>query len=393
MKRRISILGSTGSIGVSTLEVIAAAGELFEVVGLAAGYNVELLKQQIQKFHPKKVSVAEQALAEDLKKTFPECEVHFGKTGLIEISTMEEADFVVSALVGAKGIRPTVEAILAKKDVALANKEVLVSAGELIMELVREQKIRMIPVDSEHSAIFQICSSVFSGIFSGHEEKQQIEKIILTASGGPFLNRPQESWKTITPEEALKHPRWTMGERISVDSATLMNKGFEVIEAHWLFGLPPEKIDVVIHPQSIVHGLVLFSDGNMMGCLSVPDMKAPIAYALSYPRRIPTEVSRLDLTKVKELTFDQPDIQKFPLLQLAYKVLKQGGAYPCLLNAADEIAVEAFLKKKIQFDQIPQIVNETLSSYKGESVRTLEEILEVDEWGRRYATEIIKLLC
>lgn len=378
-------MGSTGSIGVSALEVIAAAGELFEVVGLAAGYNVELLEQQIQKFHPKKVSIAERALAEKLKDTFPECEVHFGKTGLIEISTMEEADVVVSALVGAKGIRPTIAAILAKKDVALANKEALVSAGELIMGLVKEQKIRMIPVDSEHSAIFQICSS--------QEEKQQIEKIILTASGGPFLNRPQESWKTITPEEALKHPRWTMGERISVDSATLMNKGFEVIEAHWLFGLPPEKIDVVVHPQSIVHGLVLFSDGNMMGCLSVPDMKAPIAYALSYPRRIPTEVSRLDLTKVKELTFDQPDIQKFPLLQRAYEVLKQGGAYPCLLNAADEIAVEAFLKKKIQFDQIPQIVNETLSSYKGESARTLEEILEVDEWGRRYATDIIKLLC
>ena len=385
MKRRISILGSTGSIGVSSLEVIAAAGEVFDVVGLAAGYNVDLLKQQIQKFHPKKVSVAEQALAEKLKDIFPECEVHFGKTGLIEISTMEEADFVVSALVGAKGIRPTAAAILAKKDVALANKEVLVSAGEPIMGLVKEQKIRMIPVDSEHSAIFQICSS--------HEEKQQIEKIILTASGGPFLNRSQESWKTITPEEALKHPRWTMGERISVDSATLMNKGFEVIEAHWLFGLPPEKIDVVIHPQSIVHGLVLFSDGNMMGCLSVPDMKAPIAYALSYPRRIPTEVSRLDLTKVKELTFGQPDIQKFPLLQLAYEVLKQGGAYPCILNAADEIAVEAFLKKKIQFDQIPQIVKETLSSYKGESVRTLEEIIEIDEWGRRYAADIIKLLC
>lgn len=385
MKRRISILGSTGSIGVSTLEVIAEAQELFEVVGLAAGYNVELLKQQIQKFHPKKVSVAERALAEKLKDTFPECEVHFGERGLIEISTIEEADVVVSALVGAKGIRPTAAAILAKKDVALANKEVLVSAGESIMGLVKEQKIRMIPVDSEHSAIFQICSS--------HEEQQQIEKIILTASGGPFLNRSQESWKTITPEEALKHPRWTMGERISVDSATLMNKGFEVIEAHWLFGLPPEKIDVVIHPQSIVHGLVLFSDGNMMGCLSVPDMKAPIAYALSYPRRIPTEVSRLDLTKVKELTFGQPDIQKFPLLQLAYEVLKQGGAYPCLLNAADEIAVEAFLKKKIQFDQIPQIVKETLSSYKEGSVRTLEEILEVDEWGRRYATDIIKLLC
>lgn len=384
MKRKISILGSTGSIGVSTLEVIATSKERFEVVGLAAGYNLKLLKQQIQKFHPRKVSVADRALAENLKSVFPKCEVHFGEEGLIEIATLEEADLVVSALVGAKGIKPTVAAILAKKDVALANKEVLVSAGGLTMDLVKEQKIRLIPVDSEHSAIFQICH---------REGKEHIEKIILTASGGPFLNRSRDSWGTITPEEALKHPRWSMGERITVDSATLMNKGFEVIEARWLFGLPPEQIDVVIHPQSIVHGLVLFSDGNMPACLSTPDMRAPIAYALSYPHRIPTEVSRLDLTKVKELTFDQPDIAKFPLLRLAYDALKQEGSYPCLLNAADEIAVQAFLKREIQFDQIDKIVSETLSSYQGGAAETLEEILEVDEWGRRYAADIIKLLC
>ena len=305
MKKKISILGSTGSIGVNSLEVIKTAPETFEVAALAAGYNTHLLLEQIQKFHPRLVSVATETLAEDIREQFPSIEVLWGEKGLKEVATYSESNFVISALVGAKGIEPTLAAISSQKEVALANKEVLVAAGELVMEEVQRQHVQLLPIDSEHSAIFQVLEQ---------KNRENLKKITLTASGGPFLNRALETFSHITPEEALRHPKWKMGNRISIDSATLMNKGFEVIEAHWLFGVSPSEIEVVIHPESIIHSTVSYRDGNMLACLSVPDMKAPIAYALSYPRRMATEVVSLDLTKIKTLTFEEPDFKKFPKL-------------------------------------------------------------------------------
>ena len=387
MKKKISILGSTGSIGVNTLEVIssapASASGRFEVMGLACGTQVATLEKQIEKFHPKIVSVGTQDLVHPLQQKFPHLEVLWGEEGLVTLAKDSRADLVVSALVGARGIQPTLAAIESKKDIALANKEVLVAAGALIMPEVHRQGIRLLPIDSEHSALFQV--------FENHN-RNSIEKIILTASGGPFLHRPKETFSLITPEEALKHPRWSMGKRITIDSATLMNKGFEMIEACWLFDLSPSQIEVVVHPQSIVHSLISYRDGNMLACLSTPDMKAPISYALSYPERISTEVVRLNLAKVKELTFLDPDIEKFPLLKLSYEVAKKGNVYPAVMNAADEIAVEAFLRRQISFVQIPQLISETLSVYQESFSLSLEGVLGADAWGRRKAEELIKVL-
>jgi len=381
-KKKIAILGSTGSIGGNTLEVIAAS-DRFEVVGLACGHNLRLLRQQIQRFRPGWVSVAAREDAIRLREEFPSLSVAWGEAGLVEVASIPEADLVVSALVGARGIAPTLAAIEAKKDVALANKEVLIAAGELMTRAARARDVKLLPIDSEHSAIFQVL------------EKGQavppslIRKITLTASGGPFLRRSYDTFSDITPDEALKHPNWLMGKRVTVDSATLMNKGFEVIEAFWLFGLPPRQIEVVIHPQSIVHGLVTFQDGNTLACLSAPDMKAPIAFALSYPERIRTEVVTLDLLKVQQLTFEAPDFKKFPLLKLAYKALEQSGVYPCILNAADEVAVAAFLDGRLSFSKLPGIVEQTLSDYDALFDATLEGILATDQWARRHAKSLI----
>lgn len=378
MKKKISILGSTGSIGVHTLEVLSSAPERFEVVGLACGTQGALLEKQIEKFHPACVSVGTEELARSLQQKFPHLEVLWGEEGLVAIAKDSSSDLVVSALVGARGIRPTLAALQAKKNVALANKEVLVAAGAVVMPEVQKQGVQLLPIDSEHSALFQV--------FEDHN-RASIEKIILTASGGPFLHRPKETFSSITPEEALRHPSWSMGKRITVDSATLMNKGFEIIEAHWLFDLLPSQIEVVIHPQSMVHSLISYRDGNMLACLSMPDMKAPISYALSYPKRMPTEVVRLNLAKVKELTFLEPDREKFPLLSLSYDVAKKGSVYPALMNAADEIAVEAFLRKQISFVQIPMFIEETLSAYKESFPLSLEGILEADHWARQKIKE------
>ncbi len=380
MKKKISILGSTGSIGVNTLEVIRSAPDRFEVVGLACGANVALLEKQMEVFHPKIVSVGTEAMALSLQQKFPHVEVLWGEEGLCALAQEDCAELVVCALVGAKGIKPTLAAIGAKKDVALANKEVLVAAGAVVMPEVQKQGVKFLPIDSEHSAIFQV--------FENHN-RSAIEKITLTASGGPFLHRPKETFSSITPEEALKHPCWSMGKRITIDSATLMNKGFEVIEAHWLFNLTPSQIEVVVHPQSVVHSLISYRDGNTLACLSLPDMKAPISYALSYPERISTEVARLNLAKVKELTFLEPDHEKFPLLKLSYEVAKKGNVFPALLNAADEVAVEAFLKKQISFIQIAKLIEETLSSYSKSLPLSLEGILEADSWARRKVGELI----
>ncbi len=380
MKKKISILGSTGSIGVNTLEVIASAPDQFEVVGLVCGTQMALLEKQIEKFHPKIVSVGTEENARLLQQKFSQLEVLWGEEGLLAVAQDSRSSFVVSALVGARGIKPTLTAIQAKKDVALANKEVLVAAGAVIMPEVRKRGSKLLPIDSEHSALFQV--------FEDHN-RNSIEKIILTASGGPFLHRPQETFSSITPEEALNHPRWSMGKRITVDSATLMNKGFEIIEACWLFDLKPSQVDVVIHPQSIVHSLISYRDGNMLACLSTPDMKAPISYALSYPKRMPTEVVRLNLAKVKELTFVEPDIEKFPLLKLTQEVAKKGNVYPALMNAADEIVVDAFLRRQISFLQIPILIEKTLSAYTESLPISLEGILEADSWARRKVRELM----
>lgn len=383
MRKKISILGSTGSIGVNTLEVISSVPNRFEVIGLACGTQVEVLKKQIKAFQPKMVSVGTEALVRSLQQEFPCLEVLWGEEGLMTIAQDSRSDFIVSALVGARGIRPTLAAIQSKKNVALANKEVLVAAGAIVMAEVQRQGVHLLPIDSEHSALFQV--------FEAHN-KSAIEKVILTASGGPFLHRPKETFSSITPEKALKHPSWSMGKRITIDSATLMNKGFEIIEAHWLFNLSPSQIEVVVHPQSIVHSLISYQDGNMLACLSTPDMKAPISYALSYPGRMSTEVVRLNLAKVKELTFLEPDIEKFPLLKLAEEVAKRGNVYPALMNAADEVAVDAFLKRQISFIQISQLVEETLSSYTESFPLSLEGILEADQWARKKEHDLIKKL-
>ena len=380
MRKKISILGSTGSVGVNTLEVISSALDQFEVHGLSCGTNVSLLEKQIEKFHPKVVSVGTKELAHSLQQKFSRLEILWGEEGLESLAKEASCDLVVSSLVGARGIKPTLAAIQAKKNVALANKEVLVSAGAIIMSEVRKQGVCLLPIDSEHSALFQV--------FESHN-KSALEKVILTASGGPFLHRSKETFLGITPQEALKHPRWEMGKRITIDSATLMNKGFEIIEACWLFDLLPSQIEVVIHPESIVHSLIGYRDGNMLACLSVPDMKAPIGYALSYPKRMSTEVVRLSLSKVKELTFLEPDFEKFPLLSLSCEVAKKGAVYPALMNAADEICVEAFLNGQISFLQISQIVEETLSSYTESFPISLEGILEADSWARKKVREFI----
>lgn len=385
MIKKIAILGSTGSIGVNTLNVIRAASDQFEVVALAAGYNLDLLQKQIEDFRPKMVSVASGEVANQLRNRYPTLTILDGEGGLLQVASENDADLVVSALVGARGIRPTLAAIEAKKDVALANKEVLIAAGGLITEAVKKHQVKLLPVDSEHSAIFQLLQA-------GGAAKRSIRKLTITASGGPFLRRALDTFLKITPEEALKHPKWSMGNRITIDSSTMMNKGFEVIEAHWLFELPPDQIEVVTHPQSIVHGLVAFHDGNTLACLSAPDMKAPIAYALAYPERIRTEVVTLDLTKVKELTFESPDLEKFPLLKISYQALRSGGIFPCLLNAADEVAVAAFLDKKIRFVDIARVVESTLANYKGAFDVSLDGVLAADDWGRQEAKSIIKQL-
>lgn len=392
MKKRLSILGSTGSIGVNTLKLIQQSRDAFEVVGLAAGKNLELLKSQINLFNPTTVSVATEALASTLKKDFPNLDIGWGDGGNIRVATLSNVDWVMSALVGARGILPTLAAIRGKKNILLANKEVLVVAGSIIMKAVSENKVTLLPIDSEHSAIHQIVG--------GPQDKRRsaVKYLTLTASGGPFLRRPLESFQTITVEEALQHPRWSMGPRITIDSATLMNKGFELIEAYWLFHdlfseFNKNSFQVLIHPQSIIHGLVTYEDGNILACLSVPDMKAPIAAALCYPNRARTEVVSLDLAKIKELTFEEPDVTKFPLLKLAYAVMKQLEVYPCLLNAADEVAVEAFLQRKISFLDIIRVIEGTISSYAGRYHDSLEALLEADAWARRTAHTMINQLC
>ena len=349
MPLKIAILGSTGSIGTQSLDVIARYPEWFSVEVLTAGDNVELLAEQSMRFHPDSVVIGNEKLYLKLKEKLKGTgiKVNAGDKAIEQIAGDSAADMVLTAIVGYSGLRPTIAAIKSGKKIALANKETLVVAGSLIRKLLQESASTMIPVDSEHSAIFQCLAG---------EKISSVEKITLTASGGPFLNLPLEKLRKASPIDALRHPNWSMGDKITIDSATMMNKGLEVIEAKWLFNLEPDQIKVIIHPQSIIHSFVHFTDGSVKAQLGIPDMRMPILYALSYPERLQSDLPRLELSKYPSFTFHEPDPGKFRSLSLAYKALNQGGNMPCIMNAANEVAVSAFLSGKIGFLQIPEVV-------------------------------------
>ncbi|MCF8240631.1 MAG: 1-deoxy-D-xylulose-5-phosphate reductoisomerase [Melioribacteraceae bacterium] len=379
--KKICVLGSTGSIGVNTLQVIDEFPGEFEVVGLTVNNNITLLEKQIEKYHPKMVVVRDSRKARDLKKKMGNrCEVLTGDEGLIEITKNLDYDILLSSLVGFAGLSPTIEGIKRNKRIALANKETLVAAGQIIEQLMKKHDAEIIPVDSEHSAIFQCLVG---------EKNDEILKLILTASGGPFLSKSLDEFNKITVEQALAHPNWKMGNKITIDSATMMNKGLEVIEAHWLFNLPPEKIDVIVHPQSIIHSFVEFIDGSIKAQLSLPDMKLPIQYALSYPHRFDSNFVETKLHEIQNLSFQQPDLNKFRCLQLAYDALDLGGNAACALNAANEIAVNNFLERKISFDRIPDLIEEALNKAEHVSDPDLETIFETDRQTRLLVQNIL----
>jgi 1-deoxy-D-xylulose-5-phosphate reductoisomerase len=373
--KQLSILGSTGSIGVSTLEIVAAYPERFRVVALTAGKNLELFARQIRQFSPRIAAVASPQDIPQLREMCSGLDVEIlgGVDGLIAAATAAETDMVVAAIVGAAGLAPTAAAVCAGKDIALANKETLVTAGHLFMEMVRRYGVKLFPVDSEHSAVFQS--------IEGHRS-QDISKIILTASGGPFRSTPVEQLAHVTVRDALNHPNWSMGRKITIDSATMMNKGLEVLEARWLFDAPVDKIEVNIHPQSIVHSMVEYVDGCVIAQLGTPDMKAPIAYALSYPERIATGVQPLDLTTFSGLTFFKPDLAKFRCLGLAYRAINDGESMPAVMNAANEIAVEEFLNGRIGFLRIAEVIERTMDAHQAHDLKSIEEVLQADGWGR-----------
>ncbi len=381
--KRLTILGSTGSIGVNTLEIVSAHPDRFQIKALTAGYNLDLLLQQIDKHHPDLVSVMSADDAVRLRKRVGADgpEILSGAEGLIACATFPDADMVVSAIVGAAGLVPTMAAIEAGKDIALANKESLVTAGVLVMQAAAKKKIRLFPIDSEHSAIFQS--------LQGHRARD-VRRLILTASGGPFLHHTSTSLQHVTLADALAHPKWNMGRKISIDSATMMNKGLEVIEARWLFDLPSERIAVHIHPQSVVHSMVEYIDGSVMAQLGIPDMKGPIAYALSYPERLPLDLPPLDLCQMGALTFSQPDTQLFPCLGLAYQALSAGESFPAVLNAANEVAVGAFLSKQILFTSIVDIISATLDQHQTVKLNHIDDVLHVDRWARDRAQGFLR---
>lgn len=370
--KTIAILGSTGSIGTQTLEVAEANGDL-RVAALAAGSNVELLERQIRKFHPKLAALASEEAAKDLRVRVRDLDVRIvsGMEGLIEVSVMPETDILVTAIVGMIGIRPTIAAIEAGKDIALANKETLVTAGHIIMPLAKEKNVRILPVDSEHSAVFQALNG---------ENGKQVSRILLTASGGPFRGKTRKELENVQPEDALKHPNWAMGQKITIDSATLVNKGLEVMEAKWLFGAELEQIEVVVQPQSVIHSMVEFTDGAVMAQLGTPDMKLPIQYALFYPDRLPMEMPGIDFFKLGQITFEEPDMETFTGLKLAYEAFKAGGSMPTVFNAANEKAVSMFLAGKIRFLDIADIIGKAMDAHGVIENPSLEQILETESW-------------
>jgi 1-deoxy-D-xylulose-5-phosphate reductoisomerase len=381
--KNISILGSTGSIGKQTLEVISQYPERFRVVGLSAGENIGLLLEQILAFRPEAVSVKDSKLAESLRSRLGghPVEVLCGAEGTSEIASLDANDLVVSAMVGASGLVPTLSAVKAGKDVALANKESLVVAGEILTGEAERKGVRIIPVDSEHSAIFQALETC---------GKEYARRLIITASGGPFLNTPAGELGGVTVEVALNHPTWKMGDKISIDSATLMNKGFEVIEAKWLFGFGPERISVWIHPQSIIHSMVEYIDGSLISQMSMPDMRIPIAYALSYPERMFMNGYKVVPENFRELTFREVDNEKFPSISLAFSALREGGTMPSVMNGANEVAVRAFLAREISFTDIVNIVEKVMRLHETRAADSLEAVLESDAWARDKARILIK---
>jgi 1-deoxy-D-xylulose-5-phosphate reductoisomerase len=380
-RKNIAILGSTGSIGQNSLEVIKNSPDRFAATYLTANTNIDLLEQQIRLFHPRGVVVLDEGCAAALQNRVDgSVEVLSGEGGLMQVVTRDDVDIVISALVGFAGLRPTVAAIQHRKRIALANKETLVVAGGLIMSLVKECGVDLLPVDSEHSAILQCLAG---------EDRSLVTRLILTASGGPFLNTSAESFPTITVENALSHPNWKMGNKITIDSATLMNKGLEVIEAHWLFGLPAQKIQVVIHPQSIIHSMVEFVDGSIKAQLGLPDMKLPIQYALSYPERWPMNGARVDFPALRSMTFFEPDRAKFRCLDLAYDALSLGGTAPTILNAANEMAVSAFLQHRVSFEKIPVVIERALSMHKTCPRPDLQDIIEADRQVRAFVETLL----
>jgi len=378
--KNLSILGSTGSIGTQTLDIVKNNLNEFKVVGLTTNKNIELMKKQIDEFKPEAVAVMDNEKADLLKKDV-DVNVYSGIDGIIKIATLDGVDTVVNSLVGSIGVKPTIEAIKNKKNIALANKETLVTAGSIVMEEVKKNDVKLMPIDSEHSAIFQCING---------EKIKDINKITITASGGPFRNFTKEQFEDVTVNDALKHPTWNMGNKITIDSATLMNKGFEVIETHWLYGISYENIEVVVHPQSIIHSLVEFKDNSVISQLGNPDMKLPIQYALSYPNRLSLNIKKLNLMEIKQLTFEKPNFELFPCLNYAYDAGKIGGTMPAVLNAANEIVVTAFLKNKIRFLDIPQLINEMMQEHNVIKKPDLQQILETDRKIKEETQKIIE---
>jgi len=379
MRKKIVILGSTGSIGQQTLEVIRKYLNEFEVIGLSGWENTTLLKEQIIFFKPKIAVVKDEYVARNLKKNLNKqnnIKILWGTNGLINISTLKEADIIVVAITGIASLIPTYEAVKKGKNVALASKEAMVVAGELLVKEAKLKNSKILPIDSEHSAILQCLKN---------EQKDCVEKIILTASGGALYDLTETALKNVTVEDALNHPTWKMGKKVTIDSATLMNKGLEVIEAKWFFNIPADKIEIVIHPQSYIHSMVQFIDGTIMAQISEHDMRIPIQYALFYPNRIINNFSRLDLNKIGQLTFRKPNFNKFPCIKLAYQALERGGTMPAVLNGANEIAVNAFLNCKIRISEIPVIIRNTMKEHKLKYSPNISDILDADYWARERA--------
>jgi len=380
--KQIGILGSTGSIGTQTLEIVSAYPEKLKVVALAAGSNVFLMEKQMRTYHPEVVVMWSEAAATELRSKTLDLNIPVlsGMEGLLEVSVLEGMDVLVTALVGMIGIRPTIAAIKAGKDIALANKETLVTAGHIIMPLAKEHNVSILPVDSEHSAIFQSMQG---------EKREQVSKILLTASGGPFRGKSLDALKTMKVEDALKHPNWSMGRKITIDSATLVNKGLEVIEAKWLFDVELDQIQVVVHPQSIIHSMVEYADGGIIAQLGAPDMKLPIQYALFYPDRFPVDGKRVNFYELGQMTFEAPDMETFRGLKLAYEAATVGGSMPTVFNAANEKAVALFLDKKIRFLQIPELIERSMEKHAVITNPTVDEILQAEKETYTYISDII----
>lgn len=376
--KSIVVLGSTGSVGVSTLDLVRRFPEEFRIRGLVAGRNLKLLAAQIREFAPEWVSVQEEVGVSLLRKILRDrkVEILWGESGAASVATANGVDIVLAAIVGGAGLVPTLEAVRAGKEVALANKEALVMAGEIFVREAKKKGVRLLPVDSEHSAIFQCLQG---------NRREEVDRLILTASGGPFLRVSLNTLDSVTVKQALKHPNWKMGPKITVDSATMMNKGLEVVEARWLFDIMPSQVEVVIHPQSIVHSMVRYQDGSIIAQLGIPDMRIPIAYALSYPHRLKVDWSPLELTQLGELTFLPVEKKRYPALRLAYQALAAGGTMPAVLNAANEIAVAAFLERRISFRKIHRVIERTMAAHVSRHPQEVQQILEVDRWAREKA--------